>query len=200
MMNLKDNRTVQAFFIFHLSVGTRLAIRKLASVLAIIFGAYFIFRPEFFHELGAGFVQAGFLMTGLISTVVSLIIAGMAAPRVCHGLDGWIRHLPASSLNHRRLAVFAIFVAQLPILALLASPAIYAYVKFEAPAAAYLSGLPLLGLASAQCVIPVKRKIITRPLAVIACVCLASGHWLFALGGLILFLITDLAYSTAVIG
>lgn len=192
MAIFKGRPSVRAFFIFHLSVGARLAIRKLAPVLAVIFAIYFILRPEFFHELSAGFVQAGFLMTGIFSTGISLSIAGMAAPRVCHGLDGWIRHLPAGSQMHRRLAVFAIFIAQLPILAVLASLAVYAFLRFKAPAAAYLAGLPLLALASAQCVIPVKRKRVTRSLAVIACVCLGSGRWLFALGGLILLLITDL--------
>lgn len=191
MTIFQDKRSVQAFFIFHLSVGTRLALRKLAPVLAAIFAAYFILRPEFFHELSAGFVQAGFLMTGILSTVISLSIAGMAGPRVCHGLDGWIRHLPASSRMHRRLAIFAIFIAQIPILVVLASLSVYALIRFEAPAAAYLAGLPLLGLASAQYVIPVKRKMVIRPLAIIACVCLASGHWLFILGGLTLFLVTD---------
>jgi hypothetical protein len=95
MAIFKEKRSARAFFIFHLSVGIRLAVRRLAAVLAVIFAAYFILRPEFFHELSAGFVEAGFLMTGLFSTVISLTIAGMAGPRVCHGLDGWIRHLPA---------------------------------------------------------------------------------------------------------
>ncbi|UCC41214.1 MAG: hypothetical protein JSV96_07255 [Candidatus Aminicenantes bacterium] len=187
----KAPRQVQAFFIFHLRVGTRLAIRKLAPVLALIFAAYFILRPEFFHELSAGFVQAGFLMTGLISTIISLSIAGMASLRVCHGLDGWIRHLPAGSPTHRRLAIVSIFMAQLPILLVLAALALYSSIKFKAPATAYLTALPLLGLASAQCVIPVKRKMITSPLAVISCILLASGHWPFAFGGFILLLITD---------
>ena len=121
----RANRSIRAFFIFHLRVGIRLALRKLAPVLALIFAAYFIFRPEFFYELAAGFVQAGFLMTGLLSTMISLSVAGMAASRICHGLDGWIRHLPANGLMHRRLAIFAIFIAQLPILLILAGFAIF---------------------------------------------------------------------------
>ena len=123
MTIFQDKRSLKAFFIFHLGVGIRLAVRKLAPVLAVIFAAYFILRPEFFHELSAGFVHAGFLMTGIFSTAISLSVAGMAGPRVCHGLDGWIHHLPASSLMHRRLAVFAIFIAQIPILFILTTQA-----------------------------------------------------------------------------
>lgn len=181
-----------AFFVFHLRVGIRLAIRKLAAVLAVVFAIYYLFRPELFNLIIAASVRYGSIVTGIFSAAVSLSIAGMASRRVCLGLDGWIRHLPASSLMHRRLAGLAVFIAQLPVLIILAFFALFTQIKFGVSAAAYLAGLPLLGLASALCVLPVQRRVIVRPLAALSCVSLASGNWPLIFGGLILMGITDL--------
>ena len=179
-----------AFFIFHLRVGIRLAIRKLASVLAIFFALNYLFKPELFSLIIAA--STGSLVTGFFSAVVSLSIAGMASRSICLGLNGWIRHLPVSSLMFRRLAAISIFVALLPVLIVLALLALYAQIKFGVSTAAYLAGLPLLGLASALSVLPVKRRIITRPLAALSCVSLGSGYVPFIFGGMILLVVTDL--------
>jgi hypothetical protein len=192
MSILKNGHFVRAFFVFHLSVGTRLAIRKLAAVLGIAFAVYYLLWPQLFHSLFASLIQAKSLMTGFLSAVISISIAGMAAPRVFHGLDGWIRHLPSSSLIQRRMAIFAVFVAQLPVLIVLAVLSIFACRIYGFLPATYLVGLPLLGLASAQCVAPVKRKLITRPLAFIASVLSPSGHWWLIFGSFILLITTDL--------
>jgi hypothetical protein len=184
-------RSFWAFFIFHLSVGTRLAIRRLAPLLAFVFAAYYLISPAFFHIIIAAFIQTGFLMTGFLSSILSLSIAGMASHRICHGLDGWIRHLPASQLMQRRLASVAIFAAQLPILVVLAVLAIYACGEFGVSATAYLVGLPFLGLASAQFVLPTKRNLIVRPLVAVSCLLLSSGHWMFLAGGAILLVLSD---------
>ena len=181
-----------AFFIFHLRVGIRLAMRKLALVLAIFFAVNYLFRPELFSLIITASTLTGSFVTGFFSAVIILSIAGMASRRICLGLNGWIRHLPASSLMIRRLAGISIFVALLPVLIVLAFLALYAQIKFGVSTAAYLAGLPLLGLASALYVLPVKRRIITRPLAALSCVSLGSGYLPFIFGGTILLVVTDL--------
>jgi len=192
MSILKNGRFIRAFFVFHLNVGTRLAIRKLAVVLGIAFAVYYLFWPQLFHSLFASLIQARSLMTGFISTVISLSIAGMAAPRVFHGLDGWIRHLPSSSKIQRRMAIVAVFMAQLPVLIVLAVLSIFACRISGFFPTSYLVGLPILGLASALCIMPTKRKMITRPLAVIACVFSTSSHWWLVFGSIILLITTDI--------
>ena len=192
MVIFERNRFVWAFFIFHLRVGTRLALRRLTPLLAAVFTVYYFFKPEFFHSVAAAFVYTGSLITGFFSAIISLSIARMAALRICLGLDGWIRHLPASSLMHRRLASVAIFVAQLPVLVVLALLAVFSSIKFGVSATAYFLGLPILGLASAQCVMPIKRKVIIRPLAAVACVFSASGHWVLFAGSIIMVIAADL--------
>lgn len=182
---------VSAFFLFHLSVGTRLALRKFAPILATIFAIYFLFEPVFFISLMAAFIQAGPVAIGLFSVVISLGIAGIAAPRICHGLLGWIRHLPVGKHAHRRLAGIAIFVAQLPILFILAGIAIITSFRFGISVTTYLVGLPLLGWASAQFVLPVERKIITKSLALVACLSSTAGYWPLLFVGIILLVIAD---------
>ncbi len=181
-----------AFFIFHLRVGIRLAIRKLALVLAIFFAVIYLFKPELFSLIITASSLTGSLVTGFFSAVVSLSIAGMASRSICLGLNGWIRHLPASSLMFRRLAAISIFVALLPVLIVLAFLAFYAHIKFGVSTTAYLASLPLLGLASALYALPVKRRIITRPIAALSCVSLGSGYLPFIFGGMILLVVTDL--------
>ena len=185
--------SIKPFLVFHLSVGIRLALRKLAPILAVAFAAYYLLRPELFNTVFAALLRTRSLIPGLVSAVLSLSIAGMAAPRVCLGLNGWICHLPASGLMHRRLAGIAVFVAQLPVLLVLAALALIVFMNFEVPPGLYLLGLPVMGLAAGLCVLPVHRKFISRPLTAVACVLSTSGHWTFLIGAVILLAFGDLA-------
>ncbi len=191
MIFFERGESAHAFLVFHSSVGTRLALRKMASVLSIVFALYYLFRPELFYSLIASLIQAKTIMAGVISTIFSLSIAVMAAPRVFHGLDGWMRHLPSSSLIQRRMSTLAVFMAQLPVLIILAFLSILAGGRHEFFPTTYLIGLPILGFASAQCVTPVDRKFISKPLAFLACIFSTSGTWWLLLGSVILLFITD---------
>ena len=107
-------------FVFHLRVGARVGLRLLASVLAGLFAAYYLLRPEFFVMLGDHiFVRCGRVTRGAILSLVLLPAAGIMASRISLGLSGWIRHLPARSSRHRRLAALAVFVSLLPLLTVL---------------------------------------------------------------------------------
>jgi len=188
-----SNRPALAFFRFHLSVGIRIAIRTLAPVVALIFALYYIFRIEFFVLLAqALLIDSGNLVYALLFSAVSLGTAGIAAPRICLGLTGWIRHLPLSSQTNRRLAGLAVFAALIPILIFLAVPHIVLLKNLEIPFTVYILGLPFLGLASALCVLPVERKRLTRPLAVAACLLSVWGKWPLLLAGVLAIVVCDL--------
>lgn len=182
-----------AFFRFHLSVGIRLALRTLAPVASIIFAFYYFFRIEFFAAMAnALFMESSGLVSGLLFSVFSLSIAGIAASRICLGLTGWIRHLPISSQTNRRLAALAILIAQIPMLVFLFFPIIILSKSSGIMLITYIIGLPFLGLASAVCVLPVQRKLLTRPLAAAACIFSSSGNWSFLIAGFILIACCDL--------
>ena len=176
-----------AFFIFHISVGIRIALRTLAPIIAIIFASYYILRYDFFLILARSFfLDSGILISGLFFSIISLSTAAIAAPRVCHGLTGWIRHLPLDSLSSRRLTNIAIFIAQTPILFVLFFLAFTMSKGLEESPLPYLVGIPLLGIASSLFVTPVRQKTITKFLAVVACVFSASGNWLLIIGSCLL--------------
>jgi len=183
-----------AFFRFHLSVGIRMAIKTITPLVALIFALYYIFRIEFFVLLAqALFIDSGNLVSALFFSAVSLGMAAIAAPRICLGLTGWIRHLPLSSQANRRLAGLAIFAALIPVLVFLAGPHIILLKNLEIPLTIHVLGFPFLGLASALCVLPVQRKRLTRPLAVAACLLSIWGKWPFLLAGVLATVVCDLA-------
>lgn len=106
--------------VFHLRVGARVGLRLLASVLAGLFAAYYLLRPEFFVMLGDQiFVRAARLSRGIFLALLLLPAASLMASRITLGMSGWIRHLPARSSRHRRLAAPAVFVSLLPLVAVL---------------------------------------------------------------------------------
>jgi len=183
--------SVKPFVIFHLSVGTRLALRKLGPILAVVFAAYYLLRPELFNTVFAALLARGSLLMGLVSSILSLNVATMAAPRICLGLNGWIRHLPARGLTHRRLACIAIAVAQTPVLLVLALLSLIAFAVFQVSPILYCIGLPILGLAAGLCVLPVQRNIFTKPLSFAACVLSTSGHEIFLTIAIVLLIIAD---------
>jgi hypothetical protein len=184
--------SAKPFVTFHLAVGTRLALRKLAPILAVAFAAYYLLRPELFNAVFAALLERGSFLMGLVSSMLSLSVAAMAAPRICLGLNGWIRHLPARGLTHRRLAGIAIALSQIPILLVLATLAFIAFKVYKVSPFLYLSGLPILGLAAGLCVLPVKHNYLSKPLTFAACLLSTSGHWLLLIGAILLVITADI--------
>jgi len=189
----EQNRSVHAFLIFHLRVGARLALRKIAPGLAIVFAAYYLLWPAFFHVLIVTLIYLGSWISGLFFTFICVSPAAMASHRICLGLDGWIRHLPSTTTTQRRLASVAILIAQIPILIVLVLLVIGACSNSDISSTAYFVGMPILGLASAQFVLPIKRKWSTRPIALAACIASMSGQWTLVAGSMVLLVITDFA-------
>jgi hypothetical protein len=181
----------KALFLFHLHVGIRLALRIFIPAVAVFFALYYVLGYEFFLSLMATILDGGFLLSGIFTTFLCLIIASFAARRICLGLNGWIRHLPGNSHTHRRTAAISILFAQLPILVILAVLVSIASKLFKISATPYLAGLPLLGLSCGLCVLPVKQKIITRPMAVLAGICFSSNNWGILVGGVLLLTVAD---------
>jgi hypothetical protein len=181
----------KAFFLFHLHVGIRIALRIFIPAVGLFFSLYYVLGPEFFLSLLAALLDGGFLLSGIFTILVFSIIAGFAARRVCLGLNGWIRHLPASSLMHRRMTSIALFTAQIPILIILAVLVYISSNLFEVTAEPYLIGLPFVGLASSIGILHVKRKIISRPLAASSGILLSSNDWGLLIAGIFMLLAAD---------
>ncbi|MDD8024880.1 MAG: hypothetical protein PHI34_00080 [Acidobacteriota bacterium] len=167
-----------AFFRFHLRVGVRIGLRLLAPILAGLFAAYYLLRPELIlllldHLLKRG----GAFGRGLSLAVVNGLIGAVIAPRVTLGLGGWIRHLPAASRSQRGMAAVSILIAEIPILLPLAAAALLLPDK-NSPAQVWASvaGLFASAFFMALYLLPVRQPLWASGLTLAACILAGSGR------------------------
>jgi hypothetical protein len=172
-------RVIRDLLRFHLAVGARLALNRLAPVAALGLAAFYLFRPDFFTLMVSEVDKTGGLLLGALFFLVSGIFAAMAAPRVFLGLRGWIRHLPVSSMALRLTAQAGVLVSLTPVLAALGFLYVLSVPVLESSPVVFVLGLPVLGWAASQLSLPVKRRWIVRPLALGAGILAASGRELF---------------------
>jgi hypothetical protein len=167
--------------------------RLLVPVIAAAFGAGMLLGTDFLTSLSR--VLYGSRASGGTAVLLATVLLGgaaEAAPRVCRGLSGWLRHLPVSGLAHRRAAGLAIALAQAPLLLALLFLAAYASLSPIALLADALK-LTVTALAAALCATPAERRWAARPPALAAAVLAGSGGW-WTLGAAALLLIAaDLA-------
>jgi hypothetical protein len=176
---------ISALLRFHLHVGARLALRVMAPLLAAVVGGMMLLGVDFINSFGALlFGSSG----GLIIAFACLGVASISAPRICRGLDGWMRHLPVSGLAHRRAAMIAIAAAQASLLLLLLFFAAAAAKNGTDPVPS-LVGLLIALPAAALAAMPV--RFLARTLALIAAFLPFSGGWLPVGLGALLLIVSD---------
>jgi hypothetical protein len=137
------------------------------------------------------FRDNGWFASGLFTAAVCIIFARIAAVKVCSGLNGWIRHLPAGNLSHRRMSQLAILVAIFPVLIILAVFSLFAFAASGDNGAVYFTGLIFVGLSSAFCFIPIKRKIYIRSLMIPAAFLAGTGNGILLLLSILLIITAD---------
>lgn len=128
--------------------------------------------------------------TWMLIVAMAAGAASAAAPRVCRGLSGWLRHLPVSGLAHRRAAALAVAVAEIPLLILLAVLSLYGSAGREAFAVDVLA-LAVTALATAVALVPAKRRLASTPLGLAAALVAGSGSWLALAAGAGLLAVAD---------
>jgi hypothetical protein len=167
--------------------------RLLVPVITAAFGAGMLLGTDFltsFSRMLYGTRASG----GSAVLIAAMLLGGAAeaAPRVCRGLGGWLRHLPVSGLAHRRAAGLAIAIALTPLVLGLLFLSAYASRSPEAFLANVLK-LTVTALAAALCATPVERRWASFPLALAAAGLAGSGGW-WTLGiAAILLVLADLA-------
>jgi hypothetical protein len=172
---------------FHFAVGTRLAMRLLLPLITVAFAAGMLLGTDFLTSMAhVLFGERSSGGSAVLTAALFLGTAAEAAPRICRGLGGWMRHLPVSGLAHRRAAGLAIAIAQTPLLLGLLFLSCYASLAPAALAATALK-LAVTTLAAALCATPAERRWRSLPLALAATVLAGAGGW-GALGGAALLL------------
>jgi hypothetical protein len=104
---------------FHLASGARLAQRAFVPVAGTLVVAVGLTQDPAATTRAIAAAVAAPRLSGAV--IVALLAAGgaiasWAAPRLAFSTSGWIRHLPASAVAHRRAAALALAAAQLPLL------------------------------------------------------------------------------------
>jgi hypothetical protein len=170
-------RPEAALFLFHLRVGTRLALRVLAPVLAATFFLYYVLWPEFTVELARIlFLEASLVESGTIGGLLLLALARVVAPRITSGGAGWARSLPATGGALRRLAVLSLVVGESPLLAVLGGLAWMVTGPDPGRIATRLAGLMVGAAAAGLTRLPDLSPLRARLLALIACFLSFSGN------------------------
>jgi hypothetical protein len=176
---------------FHLHVGARLALRALAPVVAAAVGGFMLLGNDFVNSFSRMLFGPGSTGgSGILVAMACLGFASSAAPRVCRGLDGWLRHLPISGRAHRRAAGLAIAVAQIPLLIGLAALSWVAS-RGGSPFLADLLGMAVCAPAVSLFAMPTERRFLTSLLAAASAVVSVSGGWLLVAAGAVLLLAAD---------
>lgn len=163
---------------FHLHVGSRLALRALMPTVAAAVGGLFLLGDDFFISFARLLFGPGSTGgSGVLIGCAAVGFASVAAPRVCRGLGGWMRHLPIHGKAQRRAALVAIAVAQAPLLVGLAAFAWVAtgFGKHLGALLIDLLALAVCAPAAALVVMPVERPPAVRPLALAAAIVAVSG-------------------------
>ncbi len=166
-----------SLFAFHLQVGARVALRMFTPVLAAAAAAAVLYGSPavIFAPLVALLSPASPSLTaGLLATVLSTALAGFALRRLSLGLGGWIRHLPADGVAHRRAVTAGLVAAQAPLLLLLGGTGIAAWSAAPGPSLVRLVGVVPCAWGSCLAVLRVQR-VGARLLAVAAAVGAFSG-------------------------
>jgi len=101
---------------FHARAGARLAMRTGVPAAALLTAAIGLGPGGTLQAVARDLASvSGSPAFALVLAVVAAGMAAWAAPRVCHGSTGWMRHLPADARAHRRSLIGALVVAQLPV-------------------------------------------------------------------------------------
>lgn len=179
-----------AFFLFHLKVGTRISLRLLAPFLAVIFASTFILGPLFVTEMAALLLRKGTVFeVGAVVTLVLYAFSRIASARVWRGANGWLRHLPVEGRLLHRMAVLAVFLAEIPVL--IVTGFLAGTVLWDLPSRmlALETGLLLSAWGAAFLAVSKKGNSLAKISALTTCLIAPSGSWpLTAAAGALLFL------------
>ena len=196
MRDMTAPSALRAVLIFHLRVGVRLSLRAAAPMLGLFVAAVGLSdQPDAFLAGIAATVAApaSSPVVGAILAALALSITAWAAPRLTHGLDGWIRHLPAAGTTHRRAAHLALAITVGPLLLLVAILSAGLALHGDPISASRVAGLPVLALAAAAASLPVRRSLLASILGTAGALLAAIGSLTSLLVAVVLVVIADRA-------
>jgi hypothetical protein len=190
--NLTVYNQAKALMRFLMGAGGRVAQRVFIPLICSFMIVYLVLGPDFFNAFTAALLKGGYFLSAIPTTFFALTVALLAAPRVGNGLTGWMRHLPMLANTSRRIAGIVLLITILPILIIFALLSLAAANHYHLNVTPYLLGLPLVGMAAALFGLPVKRRHLSRPLLVMACLSFSSLDWYLLFTGMVMLISADI--------
>ncbi len=167
-----------AILFFHVRVGGRLALQSFTP----LFSAFLVLivlqmYPAAFIAMIARSLYGKPPSTGALFMLAALsfTLPAWAAPRISHGLNGWIRHLPVDGRSSRRGVALALVVVQTPIVVILAVLWFAAHTQGIAAGCPFLLRLALLLIGAANAAVPAKHRFASGALSISAAVLVLLG-------------------------
>jgi hypothetical protein len=194
LFRAQGDMPVKAILLFHLRVGARLALQSFTPLFSAIVALIMLqMYPAAMIATIARQVYAPPSSTGVLLVLAALAFAlpAWAAPRMAHGLNGWIRHLPVSGTGNRRGLALALIVVQTPLAVSLGILAFAAHDQGIALFRPILLKLAFLLLGASLAALPVKHRATAGALACGgALAALLGGTWMLP-AALASFLLAD---------
>jgi hypothetical protein len=168
-----------ALLIFHLKAGMRIALRSFLPLFSALLIAIMLDLNPAGVVIGQArtvFASRPLLVAQLPVVVLAFLLPAWAAPKLIHGLNGWMRHLPFSGAGNRRGMALALFVVQMPLAVSLACLALVAGTQGMSITVPSLRWLIVM-IAGALASLPVHRKLVTLPASAGAALCALQEDW-----------------------
>lgn len=168
-----------ALLIFHLKAGVRIAVRSFAPVFSAILALIMLNVDPAGTVIGiasAIFAQRPSLAAVLPTVALAFLFPAWAAPRLSHGLHGWIRHLAFTSRHNRRGMALALIAVQMPLGVALLCLTFVAHARglsIGGPALRWL----LVLVSGSVAALPVRRRFLTAAMSAVAALLALLGIW-----------------------
>jgi hypothetical protein len=161
---------MKALLLFHLRVGVRVAVRSFAPLFSAILAL--IMLQMYPAAAVISISRSAFAPHPSLSDVapIAALVFALpvwAAPKLAHGLNGWLRHLPISGIGNRWGVTLALMVVQMPLALGLALLAMVAHMQ-NMPVSLGILRWSLVLPAAAMAATPARRRILSTSLALAA--------------------------------
>lgn len=184
-MQNREPHPLPSLLRFHLGAGGRLVQRVFVPVFCSLLIVVVFTGPIVYTRFYAALIGGRYLSSALPTTLLILSAVAVANRRLAKGLTGWLRHLPAKEKIRKWSIILGLLITISPVLIFMSLSAAAAAEIINIPVACYFIGLPLVSLAAAQASLTTKRRLLSRPILILACLCYSSLDWRLMVLGLI---------------
>lgn len=156
---MNSARTFQVLAFFHFHSGARVALRSVVPLAGgLVAAGVLAGSPVIVLAPAAAlfFPAEPSIGSAVLSVATFALVCKLLAHRLTRGLNGWMRHLPASGVVHRRAIIMGLLLAVLPIMLFVASSGLLSIQDRHLLSGLRIAALPVVVWASALSILEVR--------------------------------------------